>query len=87
MSPLPASSRLRAPVESVEAPTAAPARRAPFDWNRVLRIALPALVFAASLWWWEHYVETRQIPPYVLPSPSLIGTTLLKDWQPTGLCR
>jgi NitT/TauT family transport system permease protein len=82
MSPPPASSTLRGPVESAPAAVAseAPARRVPFDWNRVLRIALPILVFAASLWWWEHYVMTRQIPPYILPAPSAIGATFLKDW-------
>jgi NitT/TauT family transport system permease protein len=58
--------------------TAAP--HPPFDWNRVLRIGLPCVVFAASIWGWEHYVETRQVPPYVLPAPSVIWATLLKDW-------
>ena len=81
MSPPHASPSLRTPVASVPAAAAeAPARRAPFDWNRVLRVTLPILVFAASLWWWERYIEANQIPPYVLPSPSLIGATLLKDW-------
>ena len=61
----------------------APTRSDPleaFDWNRVLRIVLPVLLFAASIWWWEHYVETRQVPAYVLPAPSAIWATLIKDW-------
>jgi NitT/TauT family transport system permease protein len=58
----------------------AAAPRPSVEWNRVLRIALPCVVFAASIWWWEHYVETRQVPPYVLPAPSVIWATLLKDW-------
>jgi NitT/TauT family transport system permease protein len=61
-------------------PAEAPARPAPFDWNRVLRVALPVAVFSLSIWWWEHYVTTRQVPAYILPAPSAIWATLLKDW-------
>lgn len=67
-------------VLPVERARDAAAPRRPVDWNRWLRIALPCVVFAASIWWWEHYVETRQVPPYVLPAPSVIWATLLKDW-------
>ena len=42
--------------------------------------ALPLLVFLAMIGLWEALVRLNDIPPYVLPSPSLIGVTLVKDW-------
>jgi NitT/TauT family transport system permease protein len=42
--------------------------------------ALPLLVFLAMIGLWEALVRVNDIPPYVLPSPSLIGFTLVKDW-------
>ena len=42
--------------------------------------ALPLLVFLAMIGLWEALVRVNDIPPYVLPSPSLIGVTLVKDW-------
>jgi NitT/TauT family transport system permease protein len=46
----------------------------------LLRWALPVIVFVAALLAWEAYVRLGEVPPYVLPSPSLIWTTLLTDW-------
>ena len=43
--------------------------------------ALPLLVFLAMIGLWEALVRVNDIPPYVLPSPSLIGVTLVKDWD------
>ena len=42
--------------------------------------ALPLLVFLAMIGLWEALVRINDIPPYVLPAPSLIGLTLVKDW-------
>ncbi len=42
--------------------------------------ALPLLVFLAMIGLWEALVRVNDIPPYVLPAPSLIGATLVKDW-------
>ena len=42
--------------------------------------ALPLFVFLAMIGLWEALVRINDIPPYVLPSPSLIGVTLVKDW-------
>ena len=42
--------------------------------------ALPLLVFLAMIGLWEALVRINDIPPYVLPAPSLIGVTLVKDW-------
>ncbi len=42
--------------------------------------ALPLFVFLAMIGLWEALVRVNDIPPYVLPAPSLIGVTLVKDW-------
>ncbi len=47
---------------------------------RGLRILLPVVVFAAGLAGWELAVRLKDIPPYVLPSPSAVLLTLLSDW-------
>lgn len=36
---------------------------------------------ACALYAWERLVEVRQLPPYILPSPSLIAQTLMNDWN------
>lgn len=41
---------------------------------------LPALIFLAALGGWEALVRVNGIPPYILPAPSLVGATLVKDW-------
>jgi NitT/TauT family transport system permease protein len=48
--------------------------------ERVLRIALPIAVLLLILALWEATVRIQNIPPYVLPSPSLIFRTLIDDW-------
>ncbi len=47
---------------------------------RVVRVLLPVIVLAAGLAGWELVVRLKDIPPYVLPSPSSIFATLLSDW-------
>jgi NitT/TauT family transport system permease protein len=49
--------------------------------DRALRIALPILVLALLLLIWEAIVRINHIPPYVLPGPGLILTTLVDDWE------
>jgi NitT/TauT family transport system permease protein len=46
----------------------------------VLRIALPIIVLALGLAVWELVVRIKNIPPYVLPSPSLVLETFAADW-------
>lgn len=53
-------------------------RSAGREW--ALRLALPALALAAGLAIWEAAVRVNAVPPYVLPAPSLIATTLVADW-------
>jgi len=47
---------------------------------KTLRVLLPVIVFAATAGLWEATVRLRDIPPYILPAPSLILQTLVKDW-------
>ncbi len=49
--------------------------------HHLIDYGLPCLVFAAALGVWETIVRTNQIPPYILPAPSLVFATLLKDWS------
>ena len=46
----------------------------------LLRILLPAIVLAAGLAAWELVVQLNNIPPYVLPAPTAVFRTLVKDW-------
>ena len=48
--------------------------------ERLSRWMLPLAVFCGALALWETVVRVREIPPYVLPSPSLIARTLVRDW-------
>ena len=55
-------------------------RRSLLSGEAVVRMALPLLVFLAALASWEGMVWYHEIPPYVLPAPSAIAATLVKDW-------
>lgn len=57
-----------------------PVTAKPSGAQRVVRFVLPLIVFAAGLAAWELVVRVREIPPYVLPAPSVILLTLIKDW-------
>lgn len=47
----------------------------------VSRWALPLAVLILVIGGWEAYVRSAEIPPYILPAPSLIATTLVSDWE------
>jgi len=47
--------------------------------SRRLKIVLPFAVFGAALAGWEGAVRLQGIPPYILPAPSLVATTLVAD--------
>jgi NitT/TauT family transport system permease protein len=53
--------------------------------ERALRIGLPVLVLALGLLAWDLVVCVFAIPPFVLPSPGLVLSTLIADggllWQ------
>src|SRR5438034_31990 len=48
--------------------------------DRVLRVLLPIAVLALGVVLWELVVRVGDIPPYVLPSPRLVFSTLISDW-------
>ncbi|MBR1089852.1 ABC transporter permease [Bradyrhizobium manausense] len=52
----------------------------PSGLQRAVRFVLPFMVFVAGLAVWELVVRVREIPPYVLPAPSVIFLTLIRDW-------
>jgi NitT/TauT family transport system permease protein len=47
---------------------------------RLVRFMLPIIVLAAGIGLWELVVRVNDIPPYVLPAPSAILATLIRDW-------
>ena len=47
--------------------------------ERVLRILLPVFVLALVIAAWQALVELNHIPPYVLPAPGLVLSTLISD--------
>lgn len=48
--------------------------------SRLLRVAVPAIMLGLTLLLWEVYVRVNAVPPYILPAPSLVAQTLVKDW-------
>ena len=47
---------------------------------RLVRVMLPIIVLTAGIGLWEFVVRINDIPPYVLPTPSAIFATLIRDW-------
>lgn len=48
--------------------------------ERVLRAALPIVALGIGVLIWDLVVRLRGLPPYMLPSPGLVLTTLIADW-------
>ena len=49
--------------------------------ERVLRIAAPAVLLALGILVWDLVVRINDIPPYILPGPGLVLSTLISDWD------
>ena len=47
--------------------------------DRALRIGLPVVMLAIAVLVWHLVVQTFALPPYVLPGPGLVATTLIAD--------
>ncbi|WP_176072697.1 ABC transporter permease [Brucella intermedia] len=47
--------------------------------ERTLRIVMPTLAIIIALGIWEGLVRYYQVPHYLIPAPSLVAQTLLKD--------
>jgi NitT/TauT family transport system permease protein len=51
------------------------------DWReRALRVALPCAVLGLGVLAWDLVVRLNDIPPYILPGPGLVLSTLVADW-------
>jgi len=48
--------------------------------EQLLRAALPVIALAAGFLVWELVVRFKDLPPYVLPGPMLVFSTLIADW-------
>ena len=48
--------------------------------ERWLRLLLPIVVLAAGMALWHLVVRLYDLPPYVLPGPLLVFSTLVSDW-------
>ena len=57
-----------------------PEPRAPARGEGALRIVLPIALLALGVLIWDLVVRLKGIPPYVLPGPGLVFTTLVSDW-------
>jgi len=49
--------------------------------ERALRIVLPVVVLALGVLLWHLVVRLNDIPPYILPGPGLVLSTLASDWE------
>jgi NitT/TauT family transport system permease protein len=47
--------------------------------ERFVRVGLPVLVLAVVLALWQSIVDAFAVPPYVLPAPGLVLSTLISD--------
>jgi NitT/TauT family transport system permease protein len=48
--------------------------------DRLLRVLLPIATLALGIVLWDLVVRVKAIPPYVLPGPGLVFSTLVSDW-------
>ena len=48
--------------------------------QRLVRILLPVAALAIGIAAWELVVRLNDIPPYVLPGPGAVFSTLVSDW-------
>lgn len=48
--------------------------------ERALRFVMPALALLLAVALWEAAVRINELPPYILPGPSLVLQTLIADW-------
>jgi NitT/TauT family transport system permease protein len=48
--------------------------------ERILRIVLPVAALAIGVLAWDLVVRINQLPPYILPGPGLVLSTLVSDW-------
>jgi NitT/TauT family transport system permease protein len=52
--------------------------------DRIARVVLPIVTLALGLAVWEAVVRVFAIPPFILPAPTLVFSTLVADWPLLG---
>jgi NitT/TauT family transport system permease protein len=52
--------------------------------ERALQFLLPVAVLALGALLWDLVVRLNNIPPYILPGPGLVISTLVADWEILG---
>jgi NitT/TauT family transport system permease protein len=68
-------------MNSSQAPPSSAEQSAPDSRSlRLVRILLPVVVLAIGLAAWEFVVRANEIPPYLLPGPGAVFSTLVNDW-------
>ncbi|WP_291687345.1 ABC transporter permease [Bradyrhizobium sp.] len=68
-------------MSSLQTPPLSARRAAPDQAGLCLvRILLPIVVLAAGVAAWELVVRLKHIPPYLLPGPIAVFSTLIVDW-------
>ncbi len=63
---------------SASPPDAPRAMTARMNW---LQVVLPLATLAIGIVIWELVVRIGRLPPYVLPAPTVVAATLVKDWS------
>ena len=48
--------------------------------ERVLRVVLPVAALAIGVLAWDLVVRLNALPPYILPGPGLVLSTVVSDW-------
>jgi NitT/TauT family transport system permease protein len=60
-------------------------RRGDIARARLVGILLPIVVFSFAIGLWEFIVRVNGIEPFILPAPSVVIATLIKDWSTLSL--
>jgi NitT/TauT family transport system permease protein len=47
------------------------------EWSRIV---LPVVTLALGIAAWGEVVRVNDIPPYILPGPGLVASTIISDW-------
>jgi NitT/TauT family transport system permease protein len=69
-------------MSTPETPPLSAEAEKPWGGNgRLVRILLPIAVLAAGVAAWDLVVRVNGIPPYVLPGPGAVFSTLIADWD------
>ena len=76
---------MTAPDDEADTTRTSSRGRRRIDKARLAGIVLPIIALGAAVGLWELVVKINDIPPYILPAPSAVITTLIKDWGTLSL--